>query len=388
MSDGSPDELDVKMRVTLDDDDIAKQIAGAERKIRDGVGPGKATSPPPAPPAASAANKSLGKAIADAIHEQQSKVAGGKMAAFGEMAMPLAAGVLGLQLLKDLKAALQSVLQNLLALGGSLSRFNPELAVAFRGMSVEMRKLAIDMGRTLGPVLADLVRTVTEIVRLAYMLLKPLLMAMAAALRLVLDRVQMVVAFFKLLASAVANAVWMLAKLASSLADLVTLVSPALGASMKMAAEALAKASEKWLEALDGSRKPENLMNMMLIKGLTEAANTKTDLPGRSHEFGRANNERPAFLMEQSPRMPHANRDGSPSLVSGRVAAPTPAPKLASMVTNVRHSTEVRLESEQAVSRAMEEVRRVLTSAVLRVRNDQLMLANRLAGETVVDLVG
>jgi hypothetical protein len=376
------DDVEVKMRVVLDDEDVKRNVAEAERKMNAKGGP------PPIPgggasgPAAS--YREMAAAIAKAFKEQRVDSLGAGMNALGEAAAPLASVFFGVRLLQELQDAIMGVIRSLMSLAASLSRYTPELAVAFRGMSVEMRKLSIDMGKTLGTALADLVRALTEITRILYHDLKPLLVLLAAELRLIVGRISYVTAAIRSLSMAAMAAVWALAKFAEHIIELARpLVGDAVADLIGGAAKKLSSAAEAWIKAVQGDGRPESLLNQLLIKGLTEAADRPWQAPTPAGGSGRTVRLAPGG---KEPK-PERNPDGSPTAVAGRTAIAPVAPRLASIVTNVKNTTEVRLESEQAVTRAMEEVRRALTSAIMRVRNDQLLFANRLANETVVDLV-
>lgn len=377
------DDLEVKMRVVLDEEDIKKQAESAAKKLGvDGQKGSTAGTKPPPPPSGPASYKDIADAIAKSIRESVTKKAeGGMMATLGQAALPLAGAFFGLKILNDLKDAIVSVVRNLVSLASSLQKFSPILSVAFREMSVEMRKLAIDMAQLLGPALRDVVKGLTEIVSTLYYVLKPALAVIAAVIRIWTYEVRVVVNIFRLFAKSAATAAWTLAKLGQVAADLVAITSPGIGAGLQKAAKALSDAAEKWVQSLDGQTGPANMLNMMLLRGLSEASSRSGT--GQRPAGDRQSAIRDINLQDRRER-PSEHHS---SLADNRVPVKAPAPKLANIVTNMQHSTEVRVESEQAVFRAMEEVRRILTSNVMRIRDDQVRMANRLAAETVVDLV-
>ncbi len=379
----SEDDLEVKMRVVLDEEDIKKQAEAAAKKAGvDGTKSATGGPKPPPPPSGPASYKDIADAIAKSIRESVTRKAeGGALASLGQAALPIAGAFFALKILGDLRDAVMSVIRNLVSLASSLQKFSPVLSLAFREMSVEMRKIAIDMAQLLGPTLRDVVKGITEIVSTLYYALKPAIAAIAAVIRIWTLEVRVVVQVFRFFMKGVATAAWALTKLAEVVADIVAMVSPAVGAHLQKAAKALSDAAEKWVQSLDGQTGPGNLLNMMLLRGLSEASGqggSRTRAAGDRHDAIRDLN-----LQERRERPSQQHS----SLAENRIPVKAPAPRLANVITNMQHSTEVRVESEQAVFRAMEEVRRILTGNVMRIRDDQVRMANRLAAETVVDLV-
>lgn len=379
---GSEDDLEVKMRVSLDEEDIRRQVDEAERKVNGPPPKPKPPAPGQGQPAGVGGWRDIGDAIAKSIRDTMSKTAGNEtFAAFGQFAPKLAGAFFAVKLLEELKDAIGSVIRNLVDLAKSLSRYSPELSMAFREMSVEMRKLAIDMARTFGPALTQLVKAITEITSALYYALKPILSVIVNAIGAWAVQLRMIAGAFRLFMRAIASAAWGLAKLHEMLVSLIAMVLPAgAGQQLTTAAKALTGAAQKWIDALNGNTGPASMLQNMLIRGLTEASQQKSPSVMPAGDRGTAT--RAISFQTKDER----KSDGK-SAAAGRVAVPAPAPRLANVITQVKNETKVNVESEQAVHRAMEEVRGVLTRAVMRVRDDQVRLANRLAGETVVDLV-
>lgn len=387
------DDIVVGLKVKLDEESVAREAEKAGEKMGGGRSRGGGDK------RVSSVTEGLRDAVVKPIADRISKIED-KLGGLGAGAGAAAAGgiaIFGAKILQEIYYSLKAVLASIWSLSQSLVRFTPVLSVAFRELQLAMRIMAVDLGRLTGKELANLVRLMAEIISLLYTALRPVIKVLAMYLSMLVDAVRSLVNGIKFAIAvvlyAISNLIRAIGKLITWLGTYVPGVVGSAMRSMGLAAEALAKVVDAHAKSIQQStssnRNAVHAMNMALIRGLSTVGKmpyTGVTAPGQSDERDAPVFSAPLKADSHGAIRVHNKSQQGSSSAAGRQAVSFPAPTLASVVNNVQLTAEVKLQHEEAVQSAIEEVRGCLVKAIHQVRNEQIMLSSKIYGRTVVDL--
>lgn len=392
------DDIKVGLKVTLDEESMAREVEKAEGKMGRGKPGGPSTAGGAIVNIVEQMKIGVTKPIVDRLEKIERKLGGEGASGSGlGFIKGLAAAVVIFGLLDAFVQAIKAVVSAVWNLAQSLSRFSPALAVAFRQLQIAMRILAIEMGEKLGPVLAEIVRDITEIVVLLARLLLPILKALLYELSKWIEVVRKVVHVLYWLVTTVLKLV---SQVMAFIGTLMVWWGQTLGkfdAGFTEAGKALLSASdatrnfalelEKARQSLTGHSDAVSRMNQALIKGFSDVAGmsyTGVTAPGAGDSRNAPGFNAPLVFDPHGKIRTYTG--ATTSVAAGRSAVSMQPPALASVVNNVQLNAEVKMQHEEAVQRAIEEVRGVLVRAIHGVRNEQLLLSSRIYARTVIDL--
>ncbi len=372
------DELDVKLKIVLDEQSLEEQGKKASEKVF-GTKPPPPSSSPQRPDGRE--EISILKQIKDAISKKEERLGG-----FGGLAAPLAAGFFGLGILKQVKDAVLDVLSSLWGLASSLQRFSPEISLAMRQWDVAMRQISIDLARRLGPALADLVKAFTELVSVIYDAVKDLLPILTAAIKVITFEIKKWATIISTSVRMVETAILALVKTLTYVTRNILNMIGMSGSPVGQLVEKMDKTVDKWLEAIREGRRDNSgkLLNDILIKGLMVASHQKwTGVSAPTTE--RFKVVRPSDIPSElaGPGRPTATVKSPTSMTAVPVSKPfSPVANF-----NVKQHNEFSVSNERAIESAVRDVRKALMAGVMRAEDALSMAVNRSVSETVVDLV-
>jgi hypothetical protein len=256
--------------------------------------------------------------------------------------------------------------------------------------------LSIDLGRLIGTELSNLVNVITEIIVLLYTALRPAIKVLAMLFSLLVDAVRAVVKAITWAVVEILNVVAMLVRAVGSLLNWMSNYIPgqigAILGAVGTAAGGIATAISAYAKSIQQSanvgQNAVAQMNAAFIKGISDVgkmAYSGVTAPGPNDERQAPTFNAPLKVDSHGNVRTHRG-GGSQSAAAGRSAVSVQPPQLASVVNNVQLKAEIKLQHEEAVQRAIEEVRGCLVKAIHQVRNEQLSLSSRIYAKTVVDL--
>jgi hypothetical protein len=390
------DDIKVGLKVTLDEQSMAREVAKAESQVnrgKGGPGGGKSGGGGSASDLAEGLRNAVTKPIVDKLQKIEEKLTG--VGASANQASRFAQAFLLFKLLQEVYYAIKSILASVWNLAQSLTRFTPILAVAFRNLQIMLRMLAIDLGRLIGKELANLVDFIRELISFLYTYFRPHIKVAAMILDVIVNALR---TFLKAVIYVTVQLLRTMAIVVKGIADLMKWLSGwmiGLGAQimsvMGVVLDQLSKKIDKFADSVEQSantgRSAVQAMNAALIKGFSDVgkmAYTGVKAPGQGEE-----QNAPQFiapLKMDSHGNQRTYKTASNSVATNRKTVPVQTPALASVVNNVQLKAEVKLQHEEAVQRAIEEVRSCLVKAIHGVRNEQILLSSKIYAKTAIDL--
>jgi hypothetical protein len=387
------DDIVVGLKVKLDEESVAREAAKAGEKMGRGSASGRGGGGGPAN-IAEGIREAVTRPIIGRLEKIEQKLE--NLGTGAKVAAGAATAILVIKYLQEMYYALKAVLASLWNLSQSLSRFSPAIRLAFRDLAISMKMLSLDLGRLIGTELANLVSIVREIIQILYAVLRPVIKIVAMALSALVDAIRVVI---RVLVYATVVILYTVSNLIRSVGSFISWLSQYVPgqvgnmlATMGMATQAFAGQVSAYAKSIQQAaatgQNAAKQMNQALIKGFSDVgkmAYAGVSAPGAGDERAAPIFAAPLKLDSHGTTRTYTGR-GSQSAAAGRMAMQLPAPSLATVVNNVQLKAEVKLQHEEAVQRAIEEVRGCLVKAIHQVRNEQLNLSSRIYARTVIDL--
>jgi len=383
------DDIKVGLKVTLDEESMAKSVQEAEAKLgkKGGAGGGIGGD------LATVLHSQLVRPVIEQLKRIEQRLE--KSGASTDSAAGLAKMFIVVKVMQELYNAVKAVLRSMWNLAESLARFSPTLMASFRNLQILLRMLSIDLGRLIGKELASIVDFIRNLIAFFYVALRPmikLLFVIIAALVSILGKLfeaykALVVWSWRLMADITEAVGKLMEWLGSYIPGALGTVFTAMGVGAGVLAESMRKQAKAIEESGKAGQNAAQQMNAALIKGFSDMGKEKytgVAAPGQGDEQHAKQFIAPLKLDSHGKARTY--QQTSNSVATGRKPVSMQTPQLASVVNNVQLKAEVKMQHEEAVQRAIEEIRSQLVKAIHSVRNEQLLLANRVYARSVVDL--
>jgi len=388
------DDIKVGLKVTLDEESMAREVQKAEARVNK---KGSASGSPgggsqSGASLAEALKISVTKPIVDKLAKIEEKLT--RAGASAQMAGGIAQVLMVLKILDAMYQAIKAVLSSIWNLTQSLSRFSPVLSVAFRQLAILLRMLSIDLGRLIGNELANLVNFIKELVAFLYAIFRADIKILAVLFSLLIDALRVALDVIRYVFS---KLLWLSGKIYDVVGDVLLWIAQyvpgtigtmllELGAVTKTVAGEILKHAELVKNSSQAGKNAVQQMNSALISGFSfmgQQGYQGVTAPGQGDE-----REAPKWVppLKSEGNVRQYKNVPSNSVATGRKAVNMQTPQMASVVNNVQLNAEVKLQHEEAVQRAIEEIRGCLVKAIHGVRNEQILLSSKIYARTVIDL--
>ena len=350
------DDIVVGMKVTLDEGSISEEIRRAEDRINKPGGRAVGGAPPSVGRGKQQeGHKGLAQEIARAMRMGGGggggRAGGGRggggggmlggMASFagaggtlGTIGTIAAGTALGLGVVTAFVAALKGAVAAVMSFARTLQEVSPQVGAGMRQFTIMMRGVMIGIGQNVGQGVWDILRALARTLSLLYQVSAPVFQMIGS----VLSHIAMVI-------------------------------------------EEVVKWIAKKLDIdLDAPYAVATTINQAFL----DALSTYTSQQGQQYP--------PLQYQQSADSAQSSNRPTSSSTQATQVSAPRQvtaltAPNVPQINQTVNYNLDVKLQHEEAVQRAIEQVRGALTRSIIEVRDRQLTMSGMLAAKTTVDMI-